>query len=170
MKKSRKVANWLAVIVFLIQVHSAQAVQFEPKGKALVGILGTTKVSTKKIAQGGKQFEVFFTKGANGAVGDTIAVVEPGLYPPNCTHTWAVGVDSKSGKVKAIKVIEMSCPHAFPCQKESYLEQYIGKGPADVAKLDSDISTIAKATGTSNLTTEAVKHAIQLVTAAKGKL
>jgi hypothetical protein len=168
MKQSRKVVNWVAVIIFLVRVHAAQAVQFEPKGKALAGILGSTKVKTKKFKQGKEQVEVFFTK--EGALGDTIAVVQKGLYPPNCTHTWAIGVDSKTAKVKSIRVLEMSCPHAFPCQKESYLEQYLGKGPADAKKLQSDITTIAKATGTSNLTTDAVKRSIELVNAIKGKL
>ena len=102
--------------------------------------------------------------------GERVAVIEKGIYQPSCTHTWAVGLDGKTGAVTEVRVVEMSCPHAFPAKAASYLEQYKGKGPADVAKLDSQIQTIAKATGSCRLTTEAVSRAITGYSKAKGQL
>ena len=169
MRRPEKLIYWIAAIVFIVRANNLSAGEFEKKGKALSSLLGTTKVKVKKVPRGKQQVEVYFTKEGN-ALGGKIAVIEEGLYPPNCTHTWAIGIDTKSGKVNAIRVLEMQCPHAFPCQKASYLEQYIGKGPADVATLDKDIQTIAKATATANLTTDAVKRAIQTVNQIKGTL
>lgn len=152
-----------------LHAQVASATQFEPLGKALSTLLESTKPFTKKFKRGAEEVVLFYTKDDAGKL-KKIAVIEKGVYEPNCTHTWAVGIDAETGKVDQVRVVEMSCPHAFPTQKEGYLSQYKGKGPADVKKLDDDIKTIAKATGSSKLATNAVKKSIQLVSTVKGKL
>lgn len=62
--------------------------------------------------------------------------------------------------VSEIRVSEMSCPHAFPCRAVGFLRQFVGKGPVSLAKLDRTTETVAKATGSSELTTQAVRRAI----------
>lgn len=98
------------------------------------------------------------------------AVVQKGLYEPNCTHTWVIGLDAASSSVDKIEVVEMACPHAFPTKQASFLDQYKGKGPADVASLKGDIHTIAKATWSCNLTTTAVVTSINAASSLKGKI
>jgi hypothetical protein len=158
----------LIVASALIAIDSAQAVQFEPVGKALAALLGTTKPFTKKVQQGSKETTAYYTKNKSGMV-DKIALIENGVYPPNCTHTWAIALDAQKAEVKSIRVIEMSCQHAFPTRSASFLNQYVGKGPAQLTKLEGDIHTIAKATGSSDLLTAAVKHSIQFVKTEQGK-
>ncbi len=165
MKLKQNASIILSTAMVLMHLEQAVAVEIEPQGKALAAVLGSTKVSAKSV--GDTKF--FFTKGANGKP-TRVAVIEKGIYQPNCTHTWAIGLDGRTGAVTEVRVVEMSCPHAFPAKAASYLEQYKGKGPADVAKLDSQIQTIAKATGSCRLTTDAVNRAITHYAKAKGQL
>lgn len=160
-----KATSALGIAVLLLHLEQAIAVEFEPQGKALASVLGSTKVSAKTL--GDTKF--FYTKDANGKPA-RVAVIETGIYEPNCTHTWAIGLNGSTGAVTDVRVIEMSCPHAFPARAASYLEQYKGKGPKDVAKLDSKIQTIAKATGSCRLTTDAVTRAITRYSKVKGQL
>lgn len=152
-----------------IAVNSASAAQIEPVGKAIATLLGTTKAVRKSLNDGKSSVDVFYSKGPDGKPAKA-AVVEKGVYQPDCTHTWAIGVDPKTATVTEVRPIEMSCPHAFPTKSASFLDQYKGKGPADVATLDSQVHIIAKATGTSNLATDAVKRAITVIQQNKGKL
>lgn len=150
------VSLWLAI-------DQAGAVDIEPKGAALKALLGTPQVKRKLVKIGTEEREVFYT-----ADKSRIAVVEKGVYPPNCTHTWAIGLEKD--KVREIRVIEMSCPHAFPTKAASYLDQYKGKGPAQAPKLKGDIHTIAKATGSSDLLTDAVQRVLTALPSFKGGL
>lgn len=165
MKKKRLVA----ALGLTLALEQAQGAEFEKLGKAVQAILGTPKAVQKKIPVNAKYTaHVIYSKSAAGKP-DKLAFIEKGIYEPNCTHTWAIGLDS-AGKVTQIRVIEMSCPHAFPTKTESFLGQFTGKGPADVAKLDGEIQTVAKATGSSKLTTDAVKRAITTYAKHKGQL
>ncbi|MBC7692341.1 MAG: FMN-binding protein [Methylotenera sp.] len=157
------------VILFLSQMESAHAAEFEPLGKAAAAALGTTKAFRKTVNVDKRDVTLFYSKDASGQP-EKYAFVEKGIYEPSCTHTWVVGVDAKTNKVSEVRVVEMSCPHAFPTKAASFLDQFKGKGPADVAKLSSQISTIAKATGSANLTTDAVKRSITAASQMKGKL
>lgn len=147
----------------------AFATEFEPLGKSVATALGTTKAFKKSFAFEGKPLDVFYAKGANGKA-TKYAFVQKGIYAPNCTHTWIVGVDAATGKVSQVRVVEMSCPHAYPTKSESFLGQFKGKGFADAAKLKSDVTPIAKATGTSNLAIDAVRKSLVAASKLKGKL
>jgi hypothetical protein len=161
----------LSAFALILSIESARATEFEPMGKAVAGLLGTTK-AFKKVVAGSNGVDasttVFVSKDASGRA-DKLVFIERGIYQPNCSHTWAIGINAHTGTVEGIHVIEMSCPHAFPTHTDSYLEQYKGKGPADAAKLEGQIDTIAKATGSCNLTTAAVKRSIQSAQANTGK-
>ena len=167
----KSIKNWvlLSLIGLLSQAREALAVEFEQLGKAVAGVLGTTKAFKKTIPSGKGKVDVFYDKGADGKA-TKFAFIEKGIYEPNCTHTWVIGVDAKTNKVGEIRVVEFSCQHAYPTRAGSYLDQYKGKGPADVKKLDSDVMVIAKATGSSKLTTDAVKRSIVNAQRLKGKL
>jgi hypothetical protein len=155
-------------VLFALYADGALGVEFEALGTAVEKALGTAKAFKKSVKLKGKETQVFYAKGAGGKA-SKFAVVQKGLYEPNCTHTWVVGLDS-SASVEQIRVVEMSCSHAFPTKEASYLEQYKGKGPAAVSKLKGEIHTVAKATGSSDLTTEAVVTSITIVNKLKGKL
>ncbi len=168
MKPQKSLALATALILWS-RIEQASAVEFEPMKSALVSLLGSPKVMKKSVDDGkGHKSDVFYLKGARGA--SKVAVIERGLYEPDCTHTWAIGLDATSGKVTQIRTIEMKCQHAFPCKASSFLDQYTGKGPADIAKLSGQINTIAKATATANLTTDAVKRSIKAYQKVKGTL
>ena len=159
MKKKSTLTSLVLGILLWSSIETASAVQVEPLGKALGKILGATKgVKKKTNTQGKFEQDIYYVAG--GAGPSSVAVVEHGIYPPDCTHTWAVGLDPKTSKVKTVRVIEMSCPHAFPTKASSFLDQYIGMGPAQMKSLKSKISTIAKATGSCDLTTAAVQRSI----------
>jgi hypothetical protein len=154
----------LAIAACWSLLEQAHAVEIEPLGKALAAALGTTKVFSKKIDGNA----VYYSKNAAGKA-DRYAMVEKNIYPPNCSHTWVVGLDS-AGKVTQIRVNEMGCPHAFPAKQASFLDQYKGKGPADAGKIKGSVNTIAKATGTCDLASDAVEHSISVYTKSKGQL
>ncbi|MBY0470566.1 hypothetical protein K2X30_05305 [bacterium] len=161
----------LCVFALLLCIERVQASEFEPVNLALKNALGTTKAFPKTVPSpnGKEQIKMFYSKDDAGKA-KTFAFVQKEIYPPNCTHTWVVAADAKTAKISKIRVVEMSCPHAFPTKEANYLSQYMGKGPADVATLDKKIDTIAKATGSCNLTTTAVKRTIQMAAKLKGTL
>ncbi len=142
-------------------------VEIESLRSALKATLGPIKSAAKKnVSHKKEKFDIYYDK----ATLTTFAVVQKRIYPPNCTHTWVIGVDAASFKVSGIRIIEYSCPHARPATKDSYFEQYKGKGPADVATLKDSVATIAKATGSCELTTDAVVTAIESVSILKKSL
>ncbi len=146
-----------------------QAVEFEPMGKAIEKLLGTPKAFTKELKHSQKGVKFFYSKGSDGKA-EKVVFIENGLYPPNCTHTWAVGLDGKKGTVLGVRPIEMSCPHAFPTKEEGYINKYKGKTPADAAKLRDQITYVAKATASCYLMSDAVKRSLVTFTQqVKGK-
>jgi NifU-like protein involved in Fe-S cluster formation len=177
--------NGLAIALILWgQIESASAIQFEDRNSALRKLLGATQVKsmtatvdTSKTcttrwcdARKDKAYkaQAFYAK--QGGKVTKVAYIAQGLYPPNCTHTWAIGINPASGTVTDIRVMEMGCPHAHPTNTPSFMDQYKGKGLADVQKLDSDIQTIAKATGTCEILTDVVKKTIVAYSKMKGKM
>ncbi|RZA06532.1 MAG: hypothetical protein EOP11_10110 [Proteobacteria bacterium] len=159
----------LMVTLLLAQAPlAAHAVTIEPKGKALAAILGSTKVSQKKFKIDGADTNVFYAKDAAGKA-SRLAFVQEGLYPPNCTHTWVVGVDPGTAAVTEVRVVEMECPHAFPTKEVSFLAQFVGKAPADLESL-SEVKAVAKATGSSELAIGAVKKSIRAGQQIRGQL
>ncbi len=160
----------MALLLLCGRVELSSAGDIEPKGKALAAILGATKgVMRKEIPGSNTKAEVFFVKNSAGQV-TKMAFVEHAIYEPNCSHTWAIGLDANSGAVTEIRPIEMGCPHAYPTKAASFLDQFKGKGPADAAKLDTQVQTVAKATGTSKLLTDAVKRTLVNYGKIKGQL
>lgn len=162
-------------IITLIALYVEKGVggEFEKQATALAKALSATKGIKKKsvsIASAKLDRAVASTDSVDvyavkeGDSVERIAVVQKRIYEPNCTHTWVIGISPKKLKVDTIRVVEMSCPHAFPCKEKSFLEQYYGTGPADLKKLRGKVNTIAKATATSDFTTDAV---VTAVTAAK---
>ncbi len=159
--------NLYVVMMMVLLIEQASAVQFEAKGKAVAAVLGTKSAFQKKATLNGKEESVFYSKGADGKA-EILAFVQEGLYPPNCTHTWIVGVDAKKGAITEIRPVEMSCPHAFPTKEVSFLSQFQGKANAD--SLDKDIKTVAKATGTSKLAIDAAKKSLKGAKELKGQI
>jgi len=150
--------------MILIYLESASAVEFEKLGTAISKALGTKQAFQKNVQVDGKETAVFYSKDKSGKP-LKLAVVQKGVYEPNCSHTWVVAIDPKKTTVEQIRVVEMSCPHAFPTNKPNFLDQFKGRGPASVGKMKEEIQTIAKATGSCDLTTDAVKKSIKAATA-----
>jgi hypothetical protein len=158
-----------AAALALLPKAETQAAEFEPLGKAVATVLGTSKAFKKSFAFENKPLDVFYAKGQDGRASH-LAFVQKGIYAPNCTHTWVVGVDPASGAVSQVRVVEMSCPHAYPTKTESFLGRFKGKTFADASKLKGDIVPIAKATGSSELTVDAVRRSLVAASKLKGKL
>jgi hypothetical protein len=165
MNRQKNIA-WL--MPFLLTTSSfAYAVEVEPAGKAISTILQTTKAFKKTETVDGKPVSFFYSKDGKAK---ELVFIEHGTYDLNCTHTWAIGMDPSTQSVTEVRVIEMFCPHAFPTKSSAFLDQFKGKGPADVKTLDSSITTVAKATGSSNLAIAAVKRTIITVQKIHGSL
>ena len=147
----KKLHQAFSLVVLISFLESASAVEFIGLGDAVIGMLKTKTAKQKMVGRGKNKAPAFYTK-------KRFAVVEKGLYPPNCTHTWVIGF-SKKCKVTGITPQEYGCPHANPTKKASFLDQYKGKGPADVKTLRDEVMTVAKATGSSDLMTDAVIRA-----------
>lgn len=158
----------LCIAILVVHLERATAVEFEKLGAAVAKALKTTKAFKTNTNVSGEDTTVFYSKGGNGKA-DRFAVVQTGIYKPNCTHTWVVGINN-AHKVEDVRVVEMSCTHAHPTRKPSFLAQFKGKGPASVRELASGVSVVAKATGSSELTRDAVVKAIQAVQNLKGKI
>lgn len=166
MKKSFNL--YIITGALLLSVIRTHATQFEPLGNAIAKALKTKKVFQKKVKVGKENVTVYFSKKRNGKA-RRYAVVREGVYPPNCTHTWVFGLDAARAKIEQVRVVEMSCPHAFPTKKSSFLDQFKGKGPAHLKKLEKSVVTVAKATGSSELTRDAAIVAIQAAKKLKGR-
>lgn len=146
----------------------SHARQLMPLGNALIATLKSKSAVPSKLPQ--YKGKVYYTVGADKKP-SRVSVVENGTWGTDCTHTWAVGLDAKTAKVREVKVIELSCPHADPINTPRFLSQFVGKGPKDFSKmkLGAGIDAAAKATGSSEMTIDAVKRSITLVAKAKGK-
>lgn len=160
----------LVIALLLIRLEGAYGVEFEPLGNSVAKALKTDKVfpvkeKGRRLAVGGVPE---FFKDDHGKNSKKIALIERGLYPPNCTHTWVISLDSKKLKVDQIRVVEMSCPHAFPTKEGNFLDQFKGRGPAEATKLSKLVTVVAKATGSSELTVKAVQSAIRRAEQKKG--
>lgn len=158
----------LTALILVVYLDQSIGVEFEKLGAAVASALKTTKAFKANTRVGGEDTTVFYSKGANGKA-NRYAVVQKGIYKPSCTHTWVVGLTG-DGRVDDIRVVEMSCTHAHPTRKPSFLAQFKGKGPATVRELASNLQVVAKATGTSELTRDAVVRSIQAVQNLKGKI
>ena len=157
-------------LLALALVERGFAAEFEKTGSAVGNALGTKQVFQKKFKNDtGKDITTFYSKGSSGSPAK-LAFVEKGLYNPgSCTHTWVIGLNATTQVVEQVRVVEMSCTHAHPTKADSYTSQYKGKGPADVKKLKEQVKTIAKATGSSDLMTEAVQRSIENAIQVRGK-
>lgn len=148
------------LLLFGFFVDRAMGVEIESLKSALKAALGPVKGASKKqVTHQNQTVDIYYEKKTKAR----FAVVQKRIYDPNCTHTWVIGIDGKTSTVTTIRMVEYSCPHAKPASKASFFEQYKGKGPADTKTLKASISTIAKATGTCDLTTDAVITAIESI-------
>ena len=111
MKRGLKVFAVAALI--WIQLENAGAVEFESMKSAVPKLLGTPVALRKTV----RNQDLYYAKDAPKR--KVIVAIEKGIYPPSCTHTWAIAMDAKTYKVREIHVIEMSCPHAFPTNSSS---------------------------------------------------
>lgn len=165
-----RVMPWTLTVLFLLAAaRSGRAVEFEKMGQAIAQLLGTKQAYRSSVEIDGKEHSVFYSKGKSGKA-ERLAVIQKRVYDPDCTHTWVIGLDAVKAEVIGIRVLEMSCPHAFPTRAESFLGQFKGRGPASVSTLGKAIHAIAKATGSSELTTDAVSVAIRAATKLRGKI
>jgi hypothetical protein len=165
----KKVRCSIITLALFAQIESAKAVEFEKLGSAVANALGTSKAYKTRATVEGRNIEIFYSKDGKGKA-QRFAVVQKGVYEPNCTHTWVIGLNAANSRVEQIRTLEMSCPHAFPTRQASFMDQYKGKGPADIGTLKGSVHVVAKATGSSELTTKAVITAIKAVDSLKGKM
>jgi len=159
----------IIIVVFVLSVENGEAREFEGLGKAVAEVLNTTKAFQVQLKYKKEKYDAYYSKNKKGKA-KTIAVVQKGIYPPDCTHTWVIGLNARSMKVIEIRVVEMSCHHAFPTNQHSFLSQFYGRGPKDVRKLKKKVITVAKATGSSELTIKAVQKSIISAKKKKGKI
>jgi thiamine biosynthesis lipoprotein len=154
--KSTTRASLIVVSTLLwATLEQAHAVDLVPMGKALMKYTGSPKAMSKKVDGA----TAVYAKDAQGKVKFPVAFIEKNVWNAQCDHTWIVAINP-DGKVAEVVAQNQQCPHAKPSAANSFLDRYKGKGPADVQKLKGEIDTIAKATGSCNLATDAVIHAV----------
>ena len=152
----------MAIIGIWTTLEASWGGEIEPLKSALISMLG--KVQVQHVGKDGADY--WFQKGGHAP---RVVFIEKNVYPPNCSHTWAVGIDTKTGKVASVHPLEMGCPHGYPAKSTTFLSQFQGKSISDVKSLDS-IDTIAKATGTCKLAAKAVQSSITKYQKVKGKI
>lgn len=158
--------RFIVLVILIMAIDQGMCVEVESLKSAIKATLGPIKAAAKRsVTHNNQTFDVYFDKTRP----TQFAVVQSRVYPPNCTHTWVIGLNDKA-VVKNIRMVEYSCPHAKPATKKSYFQQYMGKGPADVMSLKSSIQTIAKATGSCDLTTDSVVTSIEAIAKVKSTL
>jgi hypothetical protein len=143
-------------------LETSWAGEIEPLKSALISMLG--KVQVQHVGAG--DMDYWFKKGGKAP---RVVFIEKNIYPPNCSHTWAIGIDATSGKVASVHPLEMGCPHGYPAKSKTFLMQFQGKTVSDLKALDG-IDTIAKATGTCKLAADAVKKSLTQFQKVKGKI
>jgi hypothetical protein len=159
-----KFQSAVLTLVSFVTPLTAMATEFEPLQKALTAALGTDKAFKKKYSVEGKDYDLFYSKDAKGNA-LKFASIQKAIYAPDCTHTWVVAMKAQPKvEVTEVRVVEMSCKHAFPAKSKSFLSQYEGKKVADAKTLDKSISlaSVATATYTGIYTTDAVKRSLLL--------
>lgn len=157
----RKLVHGALIALVIFMVERADATTFEQLGSAIGKGLGTKKVKKKSFTNDKGSNVSFYYSSNDAGQPRKYACVEKGIYNPgNCTHTWVVIMNATTQQVTDIRVVEMSCQHAFPTRKASYTAQYKGVGPAEYKELKGKIKTVAKATGSSDLMTDAVKRCV----------
>jgi hypothetical protein len=157
-----KLYTTVAIISVWTMLETSWAGEIEPLKSALISLLG--KVQVQHVGAG--DMDYWFKKGGHAP---RVVFIEKNVYPPNCSHTWAVGIDSASGKVASVHPLEMGCPHGYPAKSKTFLSQFQGKGMSDIKSLDG-IDTIAKATGTCKLAADAVKKSLTQFQKVRGKI
>ena len=131
------------------------------KGKETVEIAEADKDAIKKKweLEVGKSATFFFARDEAGALlrGATI-VVEQGKEGPI-----RVGVVlAKDGKVEKVFILSFDEERGKPAAEQTFLKQYVGKGPDSKLKVGDDVDGITGATITSKAVTEAVRKGIAL--------
>src|SRR6266481_2804643 len=85
----------IAIISIWTTLQSSFAGEIEPLKMALISMLG--KVQVQHVGKAGADY--WFQKGGHAP---RVVFIERNIYKPNCTHTWAVGIDTKTGKVASV--------------------------------------------------------------------
>ena len=97
-KNATPLTTVLVASLTWLSVENASAAEIEPMNKAILAILGTPKATKKEINDGKGNVPVYYSKGADGKP-QKVAFIEKGIYAPDCTHTWAIGLDGATGKI-----------------------------------------------------------------------
>lgn len=150
-----------AMFLSLIWYTEVRAVEFEKLGAAVAGVLKTKSAIKASVEVGGNPQMLYYSKDDQGKP-RRYAVIQKGKYEPNCSHTWVVGLNA-SGVVEEVRVVEMSCSHAYPTRSPAFLDQFMNKGPKNLQSLKSNVHVIAKATGSSELARDAIVRSIEAV-------
>jgi hypothetical protein len=163
-KLGKKMYAIVAIISVWTMLETSWAGEIEPLKAALISMLG--KVQVQHV--GANNMDYWFKKGGKAP---RVVFIEKNVYPPNCSHTWAVGIDAATGKVASVHPLEMGCPHGYPAKSKTFLMQFQGKSVADVKSLKAyNLDTIAKATGTCKLAADAVRVSLEQFQKVKGKI
>ena len=90
-------------------------------------------------------------------VGVALVEEQPGKWGP---VTYIIMLDPSTSKVKNLAVMSYEEKRGRPIARRNFLDQFLGKGPADALKVHKDIRAVSGATISSDATCFAVRKAI----------
>lgn len=114
---------------------------------------------------GGDEFDVYYTKDAQGKVsGTAIQLVE--MQPKwKSSHTWVIGIGS-DGKLTGVSILELTDKYTFPLAQPVFLKQFPGKPAAQIG-LGKGMDAVAGASESSALLAASIKRAAYIASQAK---
>ena len=153
----------MMALFLLVEARSALALEFETTSQAIQGLLETKTYYRKQVlpsSLNSKQMDILYSRNSSGAPG-RVLFLQHRENPAKCAHTWAVAIDPKSTRVLGVHVLSVKCAYGFGIRDSKFLDQYRGVGPAEVKDLERRIHGVARATVSSQLTTQVVKESVE---------
>lgn len=113
----------------------------------------------------GDEFDVYYTKDAQGKVSCTAVQLEEMLAKWKSSHTWVIGI-AADGKLTGVSILELTDKYTFPLAQANYLKQFPGKPAAQLA-VGKGMDAVAGASESAVLLSASIRRAAYIASQAK---
>lgn len=113
----------------------------------------------------GDEFDVYYTKDAQGKVTCTAVQMVEMLAKWKSSHTWVIGI-AADGKLTGVSILELTDKYTFPMAQGNFLKQFPGKAAAQLA-VGKGLDAVAGASESSVLLGASIRRAAYIASQAK---
>lgn len=113
----------------------------------------------------GDEFDVYYTKDAQGKVSGTAVQMVEMLVKWKSSHTWVIGM-TPDGKLTGVSILELTDKYTFPMAQANFLKQFPGK-PAAQSIVGKGMDAVAGASESSVLLSASIRRAAYIASQAK---